>query len=379
MDESEFYDIRPYNESETRAAIPRIIADSAFHNMMDYLFAPERKEEIISNIKNAKNILEFQSALTLQAVLAILDKTSGGITHSGFENINKNTNYVFLGTHRDIVLDSSLLGLVNLRLGFKVPQSVWGSNLMVSPLVVDLGKANQMITVYREGSPKELLLNSQRLSAYIRKSITEQNESVWIAHRKGRAKNGFDKTDVSILKMLALSGNTDIKSRLAQLNIVPAAMSYEWEPCDSMKVREIYLSMDSKYIKANDEDLKSMIGGLTGQKGRIHLSLGTPINNEILKIDNQNLNNNELISMAAELVDNQIYKNYKLWPSNYLAYDLLNNSSEFSKNYNDDTRVILEQRYAETTKISEVDNDDIRKIFLLLYANSLINKLKLQE
>lgn len=379
MTELEFDDIRPYNERETKEAIPRIISDSSFHNMMDYLFTPEKKKLVISDLNNAENIFDFQKALTLQAVLSVLDKTSGGVTHSGFENLNNETSYVYLSTHRDIILDSSLLGLMNLQQGFKVPKSVWGSNLMVSPLVVDLGKSNQMITVFREGSPKELLLNSQRLSAYIRETITKDKTPVWIAHRKGRAKNGFDKTDVSILKMLALSGNTDIKSRLAQLNIVPTAMSYEWEPCDSMKVREIYLSKDSKYIKANDEDLKSMIGGLTGQKGRIHLSLGTPINNEILNIDNKSINNNEFISRAAELIDNQIYKNYKLWPSNYLAYDLLNNSSEFSKNYNDDTRVIFEQRYAETTKISHNDNDDIRKIFLLLYANSLINKLKLQE
>ncbi|HJN06340.1 MAG TPA: hypothetical protein QF480_06965 [Bacteroidales bacterium] len=377
MEEHEFDEIRPYNDQEIRSAIPRILADNAFHHMMDYLFTPEKKKIVISNVKKANNITEFQRALTLEAVLSILDKTTEGITHSGFENINNLTNYVYLGTHRDIVLDSSILGLVHLILDYKIPQSVWGSNLMVSPLVVDLGKSNQMITVFREGSPKELLLNSQRLSTYIRKSIAELNKSVWIAHRKGRAKNGFDKTDVSILKMLTLSGDTDIKSWLTQLNIVPVAMSYEWEPCDSMKVREIYLSMDSTYVKSDDEDLNSMIGGLTGEKGRIHLSLGTPINNEILKIDNRNINNNEFISMVAEIVDNQIYNNYKLWPSNYLAYDLLNNSTEFNNNYNDETRVILENRYAQTTKISQHENDDIRKIFLLLYANPLINKLKL--
>ncbi len=379
MDEREFEKIRPYNDEEIRSAIPRILTDNAFHRMMDYLFTPEKKKIVISNVKKANNIIEFQRALTLEAVLSILDKTTGGITHSGFENINEPTNYVYLGTHRDIVLDSSVLGLVHLMLEFKVPKSVWGSNLMVSPLVVDLGKSNQMITVFREGSPKELLLNSQRLSTYIRKSITELNKSVWIAHRKGRAKNGFDKTDVSILKMLTLSGETDIKSKLTELNIVPVAMSYEWEPCDSMKVREIYSSMDFTYVKANDEDLNSIIGGLTGEKGRIHLSLGTPINNEILKIDNQNINNNEFITLVAKLVDTQIYKNYKLWPSNYLAYDLLNKSTEFSNNYSNETRVILENRYTQTTKISKFDNDTIREIFLLLYANPVINKLKSQE
>lgn len=379
MDEREFDEIRPYNDSETRAAIPRIIADSAFHSMMDYLFTPEKKKFVLSDLKKAKNIIEFQKALTLPSVHSILDKTTRGISYSGFENINKHSKYIYLSTHRDIVLDTSLLSLAHLKLGFKVPQSVWGNNLMVSPLIVDLGKSNQLITVFREGSPKELLLNSQRLSAYIRKSHTELNKSVWIAQRKGRAKNGFDKTDVSILKMLTLSGDSDIKNRLTSLNLIPVTMSYEWEPCDSMKVREIYLSMDSKYVKADDEDIKSMIDGLTGEKGRVHLSLGTPFNNEILNIDIQNINNNEFIGLVAELVDNQIYKNYKLWPSNYLAYDLLNNSAEFSKNYNDETKDILEQRYNKTTKLSQNDNDNIRKIFLLLYANPTINKLKAQE
>jgi hypothetical protein len=376
MSELEFDDIRPYSDKETREAIPRIISDSSFHKMMDYLFTPDKKEEVISNFRDATNINEFQRALTLEAVLAIIDKTTKGITHSGFETCNTKINHVFLGNHRDIVFDSSILGLVNLMLGFKTPQSVWGSNLMISPLIVDLGKSNQMITVFREGSPKELLLNSQRLSAYIRKSITELNKSVWIAHRKGRAKDGFDKTDISILKMLSLSGSSDIKSRLIELNIIPTVISYEWEPCDSMKVKEIYLSLDSKYVKSNDEDFNSIIGGLTGEKGRIHLSLGEPLNDEIMKIDNDNINNNEFIVMVAKLVDDQIYKNYKMWPSNYLAYDLLNNSSKFSGNYYEETRDILEKRYTYTTKLCNFDNENIRNIFLLLYANPLINKLK---
>lgn len=376
MSERDFDDIRPYSDKETREAIPRIISDSAFHSMMDYLFTPERKENIISNVKKATNINEFQRALTLEAVLSIIDKTTKGITHSGFETINKQTSHLFLGNHRDIAFDSSILGLVNLMLGFKTPQSVWGSNLMISPLIVDLGKSNQMITVFREGSPKEILLNSQRLSAYIRKSITELNNSVWIAHRKGRAKDGFDKTDISILKMLSLSGSSDIKSKLIELNIIPTIISYEWEPCDSMKVQEIYSSLDSKYVKADDEDFNSIIGGLIGEKGRIHLSLGVPLNDEIMKISNDNINNNEFIALVAKLVDNEIYKNYKMWSSNYLAYDLLNNSSKYSSNYNEETRDILENRYIHTTKLCNFDNENIRNIFLLLYANPLINKLK---
>jgi len=376
MDELDFDIIRPYNDTEIEEAIPRIMADNTFHLMMDYLFTPKKKELVLSNLKKVKNVTEFQKVFSLPVVLSIVDKTSDGVSQSGFENLNKDGSYIYLANHRDIVLDSSLLGEAHLRNGFKTHQATWGSNLMVSPLIVDLGKSNQMITVFREGSPKELLLNSQRLSAYIRKSITDLNKSVWIAHRKGRSKNGFDKTDVSILKMLTLSGDKDIKDRLTELNITPVTISYEWEPCDAMKVREIYLSRDHNYVKEKDEDFNSIIGGLTSHKGRIHVAMGTPINEDILKIDNSNINNNEFVSKVAELVDVQIYTNYKLWSSNYLAFDLLNDSAEFSNHYNDNTRRILEDRYNHTAEIAQHNNKDIRELFLLLYANPVINMLK---
>jgi hypothetical protein len=379
MDEPNFDAIRPYNFQEIQEAIPRIISDPSFHSMTNYLFSAEKKEELLQNLKSVKTINEFQVALTLPAVQSIFEKTTDGINHSGFDNIDKTQSYVYLANHRDIVLDSSILGAVLLQLGFNTPKNTWGSNLMVSPLIVDLGKSNQMITVFREGSPKELLQNSQRLSSFIRKSITDENKPVWIAHRKGRSKTGSDKTDVSILKMLTLSGNTGIVNKLTELNITPVTISYEWEPCDAMKVREIYLSKDNTYIKSADEDFKSILGGLTSDKGRVHISMGTPVNSELLEIDNTGINNNEFINMVAELIDKQIYNNYWLWPSNYLAYDLLNNTSLFADKYNDNTKEKFEKRYKKTAEISQHDNADIRELFLLLYANPVINKLKYNQ
>ncbi|MFK5856375.1 MAG: acyltransferase [Bacteroidota bacterium] len=376
MNELDFDIIRPYNDSETQAAITRILADNTFHQMMDYLFTPEKKELVIANIKKAKNVDDFQVAFSVFAVMAILDKTSNGVSFSGFEGIGSNKSYLYLANHRDIVLDSSIVGLSHYKNNIKSPQATWGSNLMVSQLIVDLGKSNKMITVFREGSPKELLLNSRRLSTFIRESITKFNNSVWIAQRKGRTKTGFDKTDVSILKMLILTGEPDIKSRLVDLNITPVTVSYEWEPCDAMKVRETYLSKDSTYVKSDDEDFMSILGGLTGDKGRIHLTMGTPINDEILKIDNSRLNNKQFIAKVAELTDNQIYKNYKLWPSNYLAYDLMNNSTKYKDKYNNDTVEIFEKRYKNTTEMAQDDNAEIRDLFLLLYANPVLNSLK---
>jgi len=375
MDVLDFDVIRPYNFQEIQEAIPRILADTAFHHMLDYLFTPEKKDLVISNLSKAQNVHEFQIALTLSSINSIIEKSSNGVTYSGFENISNDNAYVYLANHRDIVLDSSILGVILLELGLKTPYITWGSNLMVSPLIVDLGKSNQMITVFREGSPKELLLNSQRLSSFIRKTILETKKPVWIAHRKGRAKKGFDKTDVSILKMLTLSGDTDIVTKLIELNITPSTISYEWEPCDAMKVKEIYLSSDNTYVKSKDEDFNSILGGLIGDKGRIHISMGKPINEEIKKIDLTQINNNEFVSKVAELIDKQIYTNYKLWPSNYLAYDLLYNASRYSDKYTDDTKVKLENRFNKTAEITKHNNKEIRDLFLLLYANPVINKL----
>ena len=376
MDERDFDQIRPYNDSETVAAIKRIIADSTFHQMMDFLHAPDKKELVVSKISNAKSVYEFQIEFSVSSILALLEKTAAGVSYSGFENINTKSSYLYIANHRDIVIDSSIIGLALYENGLKSPQTTWGSNLMVSDLIVDLGKSNKSITVFREGSPKELLLNSRRLSTFIRRSITELDDSVWIAQRKGRSKTGFDKTDVGILKMLTLSGETDIKNKLIELNITPVTISYEWEPCDAMKVRETYLSKDSTYVKGEDEDFMSILGGLTGEKGRIHLSMGKPINDDIQKIDNTHINNKLLIEQIAELTDKQIYKNYKLWPSNYLAYDLLVNSTQFSMHYNDETVAMFESRYTNTTKMAKYDNKEIRELFLLLYANPVINALK---
>ncbi len=379
MENLDFDLIRPYNSQEVAEAVPRIIKDKAFHLMMDYLFSNSEKQEIIKNTLASKDINEFQIALTLPSVVRILERTSDGVSSSGFENLNNDTGYAFVANHRDIVLDSSILGLVNHQHGYMTPQITWGNNLMVSPLIVDLGKSNQMITVFREGSPKEMLLNSTKLSAYIKDSIINKHQSVWIAHRKGRAKNGCDCTDVSILKMLSLYGKEKITEKLASLNITPTTISYEWEPCDAMKTREIYMSKDHNYIKAEDEDFMSIIGGLTGYKGRINITMGTPIDSEILDIETDNLNNNGLLDKISALIDKQMYLNYKLWPSNYLAWDILNDSNTYSDMYSDDTKMMLEKRLKAAYEHIGLETQEIKDIFLHIYANPLINKTKIEE
>lgn len=378
MSEPVFNEIRPYNNSEILEAIPRILANPQFQALLDYLFPPKQQEEIRDGLKKAKNVKDFQMALTLPAIEGIIKNTSSGLTSSGFENIDNENHYIFLANHRDIALDSSILGLSQLYHGIDPSQITWGNNLMLSQLIVDLGKSNQMITVFREGNPKEMLINSQKLSSYIRNTVVEDNKTIWIAHRKGRAKDGFDQTDVSILKMLSLSRTADVKTGLLDLNIVPVTISYELEPCGPMKVREIYLSRKENYVKGDDEDFKSILGGVTQAKGRIHLSIGKPINEELSNIGNS-VNKNELVDAVAKMIDKQMYKDYHLWPTNYLAYDLLEQSDRFADQYTDETKVQLEERLQMAIQLVEADAAEIQHLFYQMYANPVYNKLSVKE
>ncbi|MCF6169882.1 MAG: hypothetical protein L3J66_02755 [Bacteroidales bacterium] len=379
MSEPSFNKIRPYNAGEIQEAVPRIVANPQFQPLLDYLFPPEKHKSVIKELLHARNVQDFQQALTLPAIEGIVQKTSDGLTSSGFENISKTGHYVFIANHRDISLDSSILGMLQLQHGFATSQITWGNNLMVSQLIVDLGKCNQMITVFREGSPKEKLINSQKLSAYIRQVVVHENKTVWIAHRKGRAKDGFDKTDVSILKMLSLSRTSDVKSGLMELNLVPVTVSYELEPCGSSKVKEIYYSQRENYVKDEDEDFKSIIGGVTLPKGRIHLSIGKPVNPDIEQIENS-LNKNELVEEIAAIIDKQMYRNYHLWPTNYLAYDLLESSGRFSGHYDQKTKDQLNVRLnMALQEVKTADPEEIKKLFYKMYANPVYNKLKVKE
>lgn len=378
MPEPVFNEIRPYNNSEMLEAIPRILAHPQFQALLDYLFPPDQQKEIREGLKKAKDVKDFQMTLTLPAIEGIIKNTSSGLSSSGFENISNDNHYVFVANHRDIALDSSILGLSQLYNGIEPSQITWGNNLMLSQLIVDLGKSNQMITVFREGNPKEMLINSQKLSSYIRNTVVEENKTIWIAHRKGRAKDGFDQTDVSILKMLSLSRTSDVKTGLLDLNIVPVTISYELEPCGPMKVREIYLSSKKNYVKDEGEDFKSILGGVTQAKGRIHLSIGKPINEELSNMDDS-LNKNELVEATARMIDRQMYTDYHLWPTNYLAYDLLEESSRYADQYNDETKIQLEERLQMALQLVDANADEIQHLFYQMYANPVYNKLSVAE
>ena len=376
MEVMDFDSIRPYNEKEAQEAIKRIVKQHEFRSILSFVFGEGKIEEMTTRAAGSKSVSDFQRNFMRPLVWEIVKKTTENLSISGFKSLNPNVPHVFIGNHRDITLDSSILATLLTDYDFSLGIT-WGDNLMVSPFVTDLGKVNRMITVFREGSPREMLLNSQRLSAYIHKLITEEKRSVWIAQRKGRAKNGDDRTDPGVLKMLGLSGKGSLTDKLKPLNIRPACIFYEWEPCDIQKVKELYISAKENYVKSKNEDLNSILGGVMGKKGRVHYAIGKTMNEEMENIS-PDVPKNERIQRLATMIDVEIFKNFHLWPNNFLAWDRLNHSNRFSKQYGPDTEQALDNhitKLLDNLQPLHGNDDEIVKLFLSLYAQPLQNKL----
>ncbi len=376
MEVMDFDNIRPYNEEEAREAFQRIVKQHEFRSVLSFVFGEDKVNEMTAQVAGSKSISEFQRNFMRPLVWEIVKKTAEDLSVSGFNTLNPDIPHVFIGNHRDITLDSSILATLLVDYDFSLGIT-WGDNLMVSPFVTDLGKVNRMITVFREGSPREILLNSQRLSAYIHKILSEEKRSVWIAQRKGRAKNGDDKTDPGVLKMLSLSGKGNLTEKLQPLNIRPVCVSYEWEPCDIQKVKELYISSKKDYKKSKDEDLNSILGGVMGKKGRIHYAIGKTMNEALENID-PDIPKNERLQQLTTLIDIEIYKNFRLWPNNFLAMDRLNNSHEFKMHYGPENEQAFDKRITqllEQLQPLQADDKEMVKLFLSLYAKPLQNKL----
>jgi len=374
MPENEFDAIRPYYPDEMPDALNRIVSSPYFQDLLNYLFPPERHGEITAGFTNFTTIEDFQKKVMKFVVLSIIKKTATSLTSSGIEHLSKKKANVFIANHRDILLDSAILNLILVENNFNTCGITWGDNLIVSPFVEDVGKVNKMITVFRNGSPKEILRNSQILSKYIRTQVTGKKQSVWIAQRKGRSKDGTDITEMGVLKMLVLSRDTGIIDSIKSVNLTPVTISYEWEPCDSLKVRELYISEKHEYVKEENEDIESIIGGVVSEKGNIHIHIGKPVSDALDKIDTS-VSNNEIIQKIAGIIDQHIHSGYKLWPSNYLAFDLLNNSTKFARKYNDETRKIFNRRLQKTIGLINGDAVKITGLFLRLYANPVYYQL----
>lgn len=374
MSQDLFIDIRPYSVSEVPAAIERMVSNPQFQVALDYLFPKEEHQEIYDGLKKVTSNYGFQEFFMYRVINRILELSSDGLSLSGTQNLIENGPSVLMGNHRDILLDSAMLQVVLVDLLKETSEISFGSNLMFNDFIVDFGKVNRMFTIHREGSPRELLEKSKQLSAYMQHNIKDKKVSAWIAQRKGRAKNGLDKTDTGVLKMLALFDRKNPIEAFKKINILPIAVSYEWEPCGFSKVRELYLSDKQKYEKEPGEDFSSVINGIIRPKGRISMAFGKPVN-EFIDENLDSLDKNNIYQEVARFIDKQIYENYKLYPNNYLAYDLLNNSSNYSEEYTEETKQQFNIRLDDLYEFIGHKSEDIKKRYLLMYANPLIQKI----
>lgn len=372
--ERTFEDIRPYYDSEINAAIHRIVAEPTFEIVLQFLYPDQPHQPIIYNLKKIQSAESFQRQFMHPGVYSILDKTSAGLTSSGFDALSKKEAFLFVSNHRDIVLDAAILQVLLYDNGMDSSEISFGDNLMYNQFVIDMGKVNKMYTVFRSGNIKEFYRNSLLLSSYLRNSLTVNKHSAWIAQRNGRTKDGNDHTEIALLKMLNMSGNKSIARNLSELNIVPMTVSYEYEPCCRSKVVELYSrAKTGGYTKQPNEDLMSILNGFTQFKGGVHLVVSS-----ILQMDKEfdELIGNFAFERIANAIDRVVCKNYKLWPNNYIAYDMYYDGNEYHTKYTTDQKDVFLQYMEKELQGLEGDRSDLEKIFLLIYANPVTNAMK---
>lgn len=371
----EFDSIRPYYDSEVPAAAERLCQSEAFLDLFKQLFKLD-KAPIIAMLKKIKTKDQFQQYLFGPIVRKLMDMTTDGVTIEGIELIDNNASYTFMSNHRDIILDSAILNVLLREHGAKYTRPAIGSNLLINDWVTDFVKLDSCFVVERDITVREMISSSSLRSQYIRETIQENEYSVWIAEKEGRTKNGDDRVQQALLKMLKISGSANFAENFKGLHLMPLAISYEWEPCDALKTQELYTRSVGEYTKTPEADMNSMITGLKDYKGRIHFHMDQLKDAELDEIDNLP-SNNDKIEALANLIDSKIHKNYKLWPNNYIAYDLLHSVNKFNKYYTPEEKENFIR--VMTQKIDKLEGNVslLNNIFLEIYANPVKNHLKL--
>lgn len=372
--EPKFDDIRPYYEEEIPAAMQRIADSDVFPLLASFVYPSESLEDVRKRICSFQTIREFQHDTMRCVNEQIIARSITDFSVSGLENLSPDEHYLFVSNHRDIMLDASLLQYYFVINGFETTEITFGANLMMHPVVIDVGKSNKMFKVARPGGDiKDFYRNSMHLSEYIRFTIKEKGESVWIAQRNGRTKNGIDQTDQGIIKMFCMSEPKDKIKALSELHIVPISISYEWESCDVLKALELYESQYTRYTKKPGEDLNSILTGILQPKGCVHIELCKPITIDELSVY-ENQTNNDYHKSVAKLIDGRINAAYRLYPNNYIAHDLLYGNTKYSKKYTDEQYNAFLQRLSKLDKYDTCDLERLKEIFMGIYSNPIDNK-----
>jgi hypothetical protein len=377
---TEFDDIRCYYNNEVHPALTRLSEEKQFMKVLSTIYPLLPKDVIRQRLLSFKSTIEFQKELIYPFLQYIEANLTKGIELQLPENFDTTKSYLYISNHRDIILDSALLCAKLIEKGMDTVEIAIGDNLLVFPWIEELVRVNKSFIVKRGLSPRQILESSKKLSSYIRLTINEKQQSIWIAQREGRAKDSNDRTQESLLKMMNMRGNGSIAELLAELNICPLSISYEYDPCDYLKAREFQQKRDNPaHKKSPQDDLINMQTGVMGFKGRVVYRAAGNISSDILKIGAESNDKSEVYRRTAELIDKHIHADYEIYNVNKIAHDLLTGENRFAKDYDLLEKLDFE-KYLEKQimKIDLNDKDEnfLRRKMLEMYANPLINHLK---
>lgn len=367
--------IRPFYETEVNEALQSVIPHPMMKALMNFTF-PEMDDEVWKEqLRKTHSIRDFQCNFIYHTVQKILENSSDGLTTSGFEHLEKNNSYLFISNHRDILLDTTLLNAALFQNGHLMTASAIGDNLVQKSFIKTLARLNRNFLVLRGLSPREMLQSSKLLSEYMGQLLLHENRSVWIAQREGRTKDGNDETNPGVLKMIGMaSDEADVMQYFKKLKIVPVSISYEYDPTDVLKMPQLLAEANNEvYVKSKNEDLNTILSGVMGQKKRIHLHIGKVLDTEIDRIVSENDSSNKQIQALAQEIDDAILSNYKLWPTNFIAYYILNKTTTYEHLYTESEKSLFERRLEMRIGL---DNPIALEGFLAMYANPVVNKLK---
>ena len=382
----EFDDIRAYGPEDLPEAYERLTADPQFKAVVEKVFPHVPFEALSAKLKQCKTNLDFQVTFCYPFLKDLLSKASTDC-NIDITNIDINRRYTFVSNHRDIVLDSALLDVMLIDSGFKTTCEIAiGDNLLAAPWIKDLVRVNKSFIVLRSAGIREMLTNSKRMSEYMHLVINEKNDNIWIAQREGRAKDSDDRTQEAILKMMAMGGEGSATERLRQLHIVPLSISYEYDPCDYLKAAEFQLKRDIEgWKKSKQDDVLSMQTGIMGFKGAIHYHCAPAIDDYLEQIP-ADTPKGDIFKVVASHIDKCIHSNYRLYPNNVAALDILEGTSHGG--YSESEKATFEQYIAkQLSKTVDMlnklgitpDKPFLRERMLTMYANPARNKKNIEN
>ena len=374
-----FADIRPFEAHELPEVYDRLLSNPEFLTVLHYLYPDVPVSLIEKKMRACKTCFEFQLAFCYEFIHNLLAKASTGCDFDA-SALDTSRCYTFISNHRDIVLDSAILDVLLVDAKFQTTCEIAiGDNLLAKDWIKDLVRINKSFIVKRGLQPRELLQASIKLSQYMHYAITEKNENLWIAQREGRAKDSDDRTQKGIIKMLTLGGKGSIIEKLTELHIAPLTISYEYDPCDYLKAREMQLKRDVKgWKKSATDDLVSMQTGVLGFKGRIHYHASACLDDYLKSLDTTTLSNAQITDMLVERLDHDIHSHYRLYPGNYIAMDWLDHTDHHDQYTPKDEEAFKQYIEGQLQKI-DLDNKDeafLREQILTMYANPTRNYLK---